>query len=92
MSIKEFVKAELNGWKRAEVIGLCIVFTIIFVNAIVVKDSIIAVISAVCGILYSTIAGKGKVSCYIFGLTGTCCYSWLAFDNGLWGNLALYMC
>ena len=60
MSIKEFVKAELNGWKRAEVIGLCIVFTIIFVNAIVVKDSIIAVISAVCGILYSTIAGKGR--------------------------------
>lgn len=92
LSIKEFVKAELNGWKRAEVIGLCIIFTIIFVNAIVVKDSIIAVISAVCGILYSTIAGKGKVSCYFFGLTGTCCYSWLAFDNGLWGNLALYMC
>lgn len=60
MSIKEFVKAELNGWKRAEVIGLCIVFTIIFVNAIVVKDSIIAVISAVCEFYIQLLQGKER--------------------------------
>ncbi len=92
MGIKDFVKTELKGWKKAEIIGLCIVFSVIFVNAFIVKDSIIAVISAVCGILYSTIAGKGKISCYFFGLMGTCCYSWLSFENGLWGNLLLYMC
>ncbi len=91
-NIKDFVKAELTGWKKQEIIGLAIVFSIIIINAIIVKDSIIAVISAICGILYSTIAGKGKVSCYFFGLMGTCCYSWLSFDNKLWGNLILYMC
>ena len=90
--IKSFIKAELKGWKRGEVIALAIVFAVIFINAIIVKDSIIAVISAVCGILYSTIAGKGKISCYFFGLSGTCCYSWLSFENALWGNLILYMC
>ena len=90
--IKSFIKAELKGWKRGEVIALTIVFAVIFINAILVKDSIIAVISAVCGILYSTIAGKGKISCYFFGLAGTCCYSWLSFENALWGNLILYMC
>lgn len=92
MEVREFLKAELSGWKKGEVIALSIIFSVIFINAFIVKDSIIAVISAVCGILYSTIAGKGKVSCYFFGLTGTCCYSWLSFDNGLWGNLVLYMC
>ena len=92
MSIKEFLKAELSGWKKFEVIGLSIVFLVIFVNAFIVKDSPIAVVSAVCGILYSTIAGKGKVSCYFFGLAGTFCYSYLSFKNGVYGNLALYMC
>lgn len=91
MDIKEFVKYELSGWKKGEIAGLSIVFLIIFINAFIVKDSIIAVISAVCGILYTTIAGKGKVSCYIFGLCGTSCYSWLSFENALWGNLVLYM-
>ncbi len=91
MGIKEFVKYELSGWKKGEIAGLSIVFLIIFINAFLVKDSIIAVISAVCGILYTTIAGKGKISCYIFGLCGTSCYSWLSFENALWGNLLLYM-
>ena len=89
MDIKEFVKYELSGWKKGEVIGLSLVFLLIFVNAFIVKDDIVAVVSAVCGILYTTVAGKGKISCYIFGLCGTSCYSWLAFDNALWGNLLL---
>lgn len=92
MKIKEFIKSELSGWKTFEVVMLSFVFLIIIVNALIVKDNIIAVVSAFCGILYSTIAGKGKVSCYFFGLTGTGCYSWLSFVNGLWGNLLLYMC
>ncbi len=90
--IKEIILSEMKNWKRQEIIALFFVFTVIFINAYIVKDNIIAVISAVCGILYSTIAGKGRVSCYYFGLTGTCCYSWLSFENALWGNLILYLC
>ena len=92
MKLTEFVKKELAGWKKNEVIGLLIVVGIILANSIILKDNIIAVISAFCGIMYTVIAGKGKVSCYIFGLCGSGCYSWLAFQNALWGNLILYMC
>lgn len=92
LSIKDFWKAELKGWKKHEIVGLSIVFLIILSNALIVKDSPIAVISAICGILYSTIAGKGKISCFFFGLCGTFCYSFLSFTNGLYGNLFLYMC
>jgi len=90
--IKEFIKAELKGWKKTELAVLAIIFSIILINGFITKDNIIAIVSAFCGILYSTIAGKGKISCYFFGIAGTCCYSWLSFSNALYGNLILYMC
>lgn len=92
MELTEFVKKELNGWKKIEIIGLFTVLTLILINAIIVKDNPIAVISAFCGILYTIIAGKGKISCYFFGLSGSWCYVWLSFINSLWGNMLLYLC
>lgn len=91
MKLTEFVKKELSGWKLYELIGLFSVMLLIFVNAYYMKDSPIAVCSAVCGILYTIIAGKGKISCYLFGLSGSICYVWLAFISNLWGNMFLYL-
>jgi nicotinamide mononucleotide transporter len=92
MKFTEFVKNESAGWKKREIIGLIVVIAVILVNSVFLKDNIIAVISALCGIMYTVIAGKGKISCYIFGVCGSGCYSWLAFQNALWGNLILYLC
>lgn len=92
MKITEFIKKELSGWKKVEILGLFAVIIFIFANAVILKDNPVAVISAVCGILYTIIAGKGKISCYFFGLSGSGCYSLLAFQNALWGHLILYMC
>ena len=91
MKIVEFVKKELTGWKKAEVIGLLAIVFFILINSVHSKDSPIAVISAICGIMYTIIAGKGKRSCYLFGLAGSGCYSYLAYSNALYGNLALYL-
>ena len=87
---KHFVKMELRGWSFWEVFWLMVVFSIIGINAVVFKDSHAAVISAICGILYTFIAGKGKVSCYFFGLLGSGFYVYLAFKNALYGNMLLY--
>ena len=92
MELTEFVKKELSGWKKWETISLFAVLAIIFIYAIIVKDNLIAVISAFCGILYTIIAGKGKISCYFFGLSGSWCYVWLSLTNALWGNMLLYLC
>lgn len=91
MNIKEFIRAELNGWGKYEryIFPLGIIFIICL--SFYLKDSKIALISAICGISYTILAGKGKISCYLFGLTGTMCYAYLAYKNGLWGNLCLYM-
>ncbi len=92
MDIIKFLKYELKGWKKYEVIALCLVFLIVCINAFILHDSKAAIVSAVCGILYTTLAGKGKISCYFFGLLGTSFYSYLSFKNALWGNLLLYVC
>lgn len=86
-----FIKSELSGWKKKEVIALVIIIFMVVFNKLILQDSIIAVISAVCGVLYTIIAGKGKLSCYIFGLMGSSFYGYLAFSNSLWGNLILYV-
>ncbi len=92
MKITEFVKKELKGWKNFEIIGLALILVIIFSNAVILKDSPAAVINAFCGILYTIIAGKGKISCYFFGLIGSSCYIRLSYTNALWGNMLLYLC
>ena len=91
MEITEFIKKELKGWKEIEIALLLISLSLIFYNAVILKDSIIAVCSAFCGILYTMIAGKGKISCYFFGLMGSFCYIWLSISNHLWGNALLYL-
>ena len=89
--IKDFIKKEISGWNRYEIFGIYFLIGVICFNSFVLKDGIIAVISAICGLMYTIIAGKGKISCYIFGLTGSGFYGYLSFVNGLFGNCLLYL-
>ena len=91
MNLKEFIQSELKGWGKAERIVFPLEIALIIVLSFLINDSKIALVSAICGISYTIFAGKGKISCYAFGLCGTLCYSYLSFVNNLFGNLALYM-
>ena len=68
--------------------GLVLIFIII--HGIIRQEYFVAIISALCGITYTAIAGKGHPICYLFGITGSFFYSYLSFKNALWGNLILY--
>ncbi len=92
LAISECLKFELCNWKIYEIIILMIVLSVVLLNFIIFNDSLIAVISAICGILYTVLAGKGKVYCFAFGLCGSGFYSYLSFANALYGNLLLYLC
>lgn len=91
MKTAEFIKKELTGWGRIERILFPLGIILIILVSLYMNDSKIALISAICGISYTILAGKGKISCYLFGLSGTLCYAYLAFKNGLYGNLILYL-
>ena len=90
MDVKGFVKNELSGWGRIERVFFPLVIVLIICISIYMKDNKIALISAICGISYTILAGKGKISCYFIGLMGTMCYAFLSYKNALFGNLALY--
>lgn len=87
--LTRFVRYELNGWNKGEVIVFFVILLGVLFNKLVFHDSIIAVISAFCGIMYTLFAGKGKMSCYLFGLTGSGFYAYLAFSQSFWGNMML---
>ena len=88
-SIKAFLKKEVMELAAKEKIFFFAVIAVILFLLILMHDSKIALISALCGISYTIFNGKGKIYCYFFGITGTLCYSYLAFKNGLWGNFFL---
>lgn len=91
MDVKEFLKSELSGWGRYERIIFPVgIFAVILISFFT-NDDKIALVSAVCGISYTILAGKGKISCFVIGLCGTLCYAYISYKNGLYGNLALYM-
>lgn len=91
MVLAEFIKKELKGWGKYERFLFPLEILLIILISFYMKDSKVALMSAVCGISYSILAGKGKISCYFFGLCGTLCYSFISFKNALFGNLALYL-
>lgn len=92
MNVKLFIKRELSGWSINEIITFLSILIIVGTISIILKDSILATISAIFGLIYTIIAGKGKISCYFFGMIGTLCYAYLSFKNGLYGNFLLYFC
>lgn len=92
MDIKEFVNAELRGWGKYERILFPLEILVIICISLLIQDSKIALISAICGICSTILAGKGKISCYLFGLAATICYAAIAFKNSLYGNFFLYIC
>ena len=90
-NIKQFFKTELSGWSQREKIIIPIILVIVISLSLSVNDSKIATFHAIFGILATILAGKGKISCYIIGTFGVLCYSWLSFQNALWGTLALQL-
>ena len=62
-----------------------------FLLSLWMKDSKIATIYAIFGFLATYISGKGKISCYFFGIIALLLYSYLAWKNSLYGSLILYI-
>ena len=85
------LKIKYFNKKSVENIIYLIFIVCIIVSALINKDYIPAVISAICGVTYTVLAGKGNPICYIFGLTGSFFYGYISYKNSLWGQLILYM-
>lgn len=85
-------KFKLGKWEKSEIFAYILIIGFILWRGIFERDYFAAVISAICGITYTVLAGKGVPLCNLIGATGSGFYGLLSFQNALWGNLILYVC
>lgn len=85
----KFIKNELYGWKLWEALWLFISCFVITSVSVALGDSLMGIISAVTGILYVILAGKGKLSAYIFGLINSVLYAIISYKASLFGETML---
>ena len=89
LNIPQFITGELTGWKKPEIIWLVFCCLSVIVLSKIMGDDLTGVVSALTGVLYTVIAGKGKVSCYLFGIINTILYGWISFKLRLYGEVML---
>ena len=87
--MKNFIKNELTGWKKQEVLWLIIACAIIAGLSIYWGDNLMGVISATTGVACVVCTGKGKLSAYIFGLINCVLYAIIAYEAKLYGETML---
>lgn len=87
--MKEFIKQELDGWKKLEVMWLALAIAVTVGLSIYWKDNWIGIAAAVTGVACVILTGKGKMSSYIFGMINTVLYAYVAFGAKYYGEVML---
>lgn len=78
-----------GNWKWFEVVWL-VVFTLIGVLfTFLSKDSLFGFTVFITGVLCVVLTAKGKLMSYVFGMYNTFGYAYLAYINGLFGEVML---
>ena len=88
-AFKRLLIEQFRGWRTPEAIWLALCLTTISALSIHWKDTPVAMTAALTGMMYTILAGKGKLSCFIFGLVNAPLYAWIAFKTGYYGDFAL---
>lgn len=91
MKTIDFIKKELISFTTKEKIFFPIILISIITISIITKDNKVALIGALCSVIYTLLAGKGKLYCFILGLIGTAIYAYFTLQNHLWGKSLLYI-
>lgn len=87
--MKELLKNELRGWKAFEVFWLAFASLAITLLSIYFGDSLMGIISAVTGVICVICTGKGKLSCYFFGLINCVLYAIISYKATYYGETML---
>lgn len=88
----KFLSGEFSGWKLWEVFYLVSCTAAIAGISFYLGDTLLGIASAITGTLYTLLAGKGKISCYFFGIFNSASYGYIAFEQKLYGDAALNWC
>lgn len=84
-----FIRSELKGWKRWEVLWLLLAAGVITALSIYWGDSLMGIVSATTGVICVICTGKGKLSAYLFGAVNTLLYAVIAYQAKYYGEVML---
>ncbi|WP_040950963.1 nicotinamide riboside transporter PnuC [Gorillibacterium massiliense] len=85
------MKKVMGSWNLFEIVWL-VLFTLIAIGFTVLsKDSFFGFTVFITGVLCVVLTAKGKLSSYVFGMYNTVGYAYLAYINGLFGEVMLNM-
>lgn len=83
------MKKYTGNWNLFELVWLFL-FTLIAVSfTVVLKDSIFGFTVFITGVLCVVLTAKGQLISYVFGMYNTFGYAYLAYINGLFGEVML---
>lgn len=91
LKIKKNTELEFLFWTKFEIFFLSVGIVAILLASYFAKDTFLALVAALFGFIYTVIAGKGKLSCYFFGIIGTLACALVSYKIALWGNFALHL-
>ena len=87
--VRKWITGEFSGWKTGEVLWFLFCISATVATALIKRDTLIGIAAAVTGICYTLLAGKGKLSCYLFGIVNSLLYGWISYKAKLYGEVML---
>lgn len=90
-NLKKIILKEFSNFSAFETSFFFIAILLVLFCSFFMHDSALAIVSAVGGIIYTVLAGKGKVYCYFFGIIGTLACAYLSYEIALYGNFILHI-
>jgi nicotinamide mononucleotide transporter len=85
----KFIRNEFKGWSLGEYAWLLFCEAAIIGLSIFWGEKTLGLIAGATGVAYTVLAGKGKISCYIFGIINTPLYAFLSFQAKYYGDTLL---
>lgn len=89
MTFRTLIAEQFRGWRATEIAWLAFSVSAILSLSIHWGDTALGMTAAVTGMMYTVLAGKGKLACFIFGLANTPLYAYIAYKAGYYGDLSL---
>lgn len=87
--LKKYIKAEVSGWTKLEILWLIIATAVILYVPIFSKDTLCGIIAALTGVWCVILTGKGKLSSFIVGTVNTVLYAYVAYKAKYYGDVML---
>lgn len=79
----------LRGWSLYELVWLGLFSSLAVILTVIMEDTLFGFTVFITGVLCVILAAKGSLMTYVFGMYNTFGYAYLAYTNGLFGEVML---